>query len=74
MTSCVLFVRRAKAAKARGVSLFTAGRHRAALRSYDVAIRLLTAPFAPLDMSKIEMPTADPATVRFFVFAYGRLD
>jgi hypothetical protein len=25
-------------------------------------------------MSKIEMPTADPATVRFFVFAYGRLD
>ncbi len=43
-------------------------------RAYDVAIRLLTAPFAPLDMSKIEMPTADPATVRFFVFAYGQLE
>ena len=51
---------RAKAAKERGVALFKAGRHRAALRAYDVAIRLLTAPFAPLDLSKVEMPEWDP--------------
>ena len=55
---------RAKAAKERGVALFKAGRHRAALRAYDVAIRLLTAPFAPLDLSKVEMPEWDPPSER----------
>ena len=57
-------VHRAKAAKERGVALFKAGRHRAALRAYDVAIRLLTAPFAPLDLSKVEMPEWDPPSER----------